>query len=54
MVFPTKLRALDDRWRAFAGGAPRSLVERHLGTLALMGEVQELGGGRYAAALVAA
>lgn len=35
-------------------GASKTLVARHLETLAILGEVRPLGGGRYAAALVAA
>lgn len=35
-------------------GAPRAIVARHLETLAILGEVRVLEGGRYAAGLVAA
>jgi hypothetical protein len=35
-------------------GAPRAIVECHLETLAILGEVRPLEGGRYAAVLAAA
>ena len=35
-------------------GAKREIVSRHLETLAIMGEVQQMEGGRYAAVAVAA
>ena len=36
------------------GGAPRPIVARQLETLAIPGEVQEMGDGRYGVALVVA
>lgn len=43
-----------DEVTARLAGAPRAIVARHLETLAILGEVRPLAGGRYAAALVAA
>jgi hypothetical protein len=44
---------VDDAVAHFAG-APRTIVARHLETLAILGEVRQVSGGRYATALAAA
>jgi hypothetical protein len=44
---------VDEATTRFAG-ASKAIVARHLETLAILGEVRPLAGGRYAAALVAA
>lgn len=45
--------SVDDAAARFAG-APKTIVARHLETLAILGEVQELDGGRYGVAAAVA
>jgi len=45
--------SVDDAMRRFTG-APRAIVGRHLESLAILGEVRPVAGGRYTAALAAA
>lgn len=46
-------RSVEEAVGLFAG-APAAIVQRHLETLAILGEVREVGGGRFAGALVPA
>lgn len=45
--------SVDDAVKQFSG-APRAIVARHLETLAILGEVHELGDGRFGVAVAAA